>query len=380
MDLSFTDDQRMIRDMVREFAQKELAPKAADRDKSGEPPLEEIRKLAELGLMGMRVPAEYGGSEAGTLALALALMEIAQGDAAAAVITSVTNMVAEAIYRFGDEEQRRAFLPKVLTGDFPVGAFALTEPQAGSDARNLKTRAETDGDAFVLNGEKTFITSAPISSVFIVMAKTGAADRSAPISSFLVEKDTPGLVVGKPEKKMGLHGSPTCTVSFDNCRIPRSNRLGREGDGFKVAMMALDGGRIGVSSQSIGIARAALDFAVGYAKERQAFGAPIAKLQAIQWKIADMAMELDAAQLLVWRAACLKDAGRPFTREASMAKLYATEAANRACKEAVQILGGYGYVSDYPVERHMRDCKVTTLYEGTSEIQRLVIARHVIGE
>ena len=380
MDFEFTDDQRMIRDAVRNYSRAELAPRAAQVDRQGRFPIERVRELSELGFVGMTVPEEYGGTLAGALALSLSLTEIAAGDASVAVIMSVSNMVAEAIWRLGTEAQRRRFIPMICHGEYPVGGFALTEAQAGSDATNLRTRAVRDGGHFVLNGTKTFITSAAFASVYIVMARASDEPGSRGITALLVERGAPGMSVGKEEKKMGLNGSQTCELSFEDCRVPAENVLSGEGQGFRVAMTALDGGRIGVASQAIGIASAAMAVAVDYAKQRVAFGKPISELQAIQWKFADMATQLDAARLLVWRAAWRKDNKLPFTREASMAKLYAAEAANRACKEAVQILGGYGYCADYPVERHFRDARVTTIYEGTSEIQRIVIARHVLGE
>ncbi|MBZ0273350.1 acyl-CoA dehydrogenase family protein [bacterium] len=380
MDFAFTDEQRMIREAVRDFAQGELAPKAADVDRTGRFPIESVRQLAGMGLFAMCVPEEFGGGAAGAVAQALAQMEVAEADASLCVVMSVTNMVAEAINRDGTDEQKRRFIPMLVSGEFPVGAFVLTEAQAGSDATNIRTRAERDGDAYVLNGQKVFITSAAWASVYLVFARTGG-EGSDGISAFLIERGTPGMTVGKEEKKMGLNGSNTCELVFENCRVPVQNRVLDEGRGFRVAMGSLDGGRIGVASQAIGIGRAAMRAALAYAPTREAFGKPLTEIGAIQHKIADMATELDAAQLLALRAAWLKEQGRGrFTREASMAKVFASEAANRVCKEAVQVFGGYGYCTDYPVERHYRDCKVTTLYEGTSEIQRLVIARSLLRD
>lgn len=378
MDLRLSTEQQMIVDAVRDFAQGRLAPRAAEVDATGVFPLDAIRECAALGLCAMNVPEDAGGTGVGPVAAALAIQELARADASISVTQSVTNMVAEAIWRFGNPDQWRRFIPLATSGDHPIGAFVLTEPGAGSDATAQKTTAIQDGDEYVLNGTKNFITSAAYAGVFIVMARTG--DRgSKGISAFLVERGAPGMRVGKEEDKMGLRGSNTAELVFENCRVPADHRLGEEGIGFKVAMSALDGGRINVASQALGIARAALRDAVEYAKTREAFGKPIAELQAIQWKIADMATQLDAAELLILRAAWLKQEKRPYTREASMAKLYATESANRAVKEALQVLGGYGYCRDYPLERYFRDCKVTTIYEGTSEIQRIVIARHTLA-
>ncbi len=380
MDWQLTQDQQMVLDMVRDFAAHEVKPLAAHLDHTGEFPLENLRKMAGLGLMGMNVPAEYGGSPVGAVALSLAVSEIARACASTAVTMSVTNMVAEAINKFGTEEQKQRFIPHVTGGEYPIGSFCLTEPQAGSDAGSLATRAVRDGDQWVLNGSKTFISHGAYASVLVVWARTSNAPKTKGISCFVIERGTPGLIIGKHEDKMGLRGSNTVSLTFDNCRLPAGNLLGVENEGFKIAMMALDGGRIGISSQALGIHQAAIDCSVEYAKIRAQFGKPIAALQAIQWMIADMATELDAARALTLRAAWLKENGLPFSQEASMAKLFSTEAVNRAVKNAVQIHGGYGYTKEYTVERLFRDAKVTTLYEGTSEIQRLVIARRLLEE
>jgi alkylation response protein AidB-like acyl-CoA dehydrogenase len=377
MDLNLTEDQRLIVDMVRDFANKELAPNAAHLDETGEFPSTAIRKMAELGLSGMNVPESAGGAETGPIAYALALMEIARGDGSVCVTTSVTNFVSEMIYLAGTEEQRRAFLPKILQGDYPTGAFALTENSSGSDASALKATAILDGDEYVINGSKQFITSGEYASVVVVLARTSNDSKAGGISAFLVERGTPGMIVGKEEQKMGLKGSNTVELQFENCRVPAANMLGGLGEGFKVAMRALDSGRIGVASQACGIAQAALEASVAYAKEREQFGKPLSKMQAIQFKLADMKTQLEAAKLLTLQAASLKQHRKPFTKQASMAKLYASEAVNRICWEAIQIHGGYGYVKEYPVERYYRDCRVTTIYEGTSEVQRMVIARSV---
>ncbi len=376
MRFALADEQLQVEEMVRSLARRELAPKAAAIDAESRYPEENMRTLARLGLLGMLYPAAYGGSEAGALSYAIAVREVAGGCASTGVGMAVTNMVGEAIYRFGNEEQRRAFLPRLAAGD-GAGAFGLTEPSAGSDAFAIGTTAVDDGDSYVLNGSKAFITNGSRAAVAIVMAVT-RKEPGKEITAFLVERGTPGLSVGRPERKMGLKGSDTVSLSFDDCRVPKKNMLGAPGEGFRIAMTALDGGRIGISFQAIGIARAALDAGVAYARERMQFGRPISDFQAIRWMIADAATELDAAELLAFRAAALKEGGRPYTREASMAKVFATEAGNRACHKAVQIFGGYGYIREYPVERHLRDIRVSTIYEGTSEIQRVVVARGLL--
>ncbi len=376
MQFELNEEQEQIRNMVRALARKEFAPKAAEIDDQGRYPEENLTRLAELGLLGMLYPASYGGSETGAVAYAVALAEIAGGCASTAVGMAVTNMVGETIFRFGNEEQRQRFLPALASGRM-AGAFALTEPNAGSDAFGISTVAAPDGDTYVLNGNKAFITNGSYAGIVIVMAVTQKEPKKR-ISAFLVEPETPGFSIGKPERKLGLKGSDTVSLSFEDCRVPNRNRLEEEGDGFRIAMAALDGGRIGISAQSVGIARAALEAATAYARERRQFGQPLAGFQAIQSMIADSATELDAAELLARSAAYRKDKGRPFTKEASVAKVFAAEAAYRACHKAVQIFGGYGYMREYPVERHLRDIKVTSIYEGTSEIQRVVIARELL--
>ena len=373
-----SEEQAQIRDMVRSLARKEFAPKAAQIDEEGRYPEENLKRLAELGLLGMLVPASHGGSETGAVAYAIALAEVAGGCASTAVGMAVTNMVGEGIHRFGSEEQRSRFLPALASGTV-TGAFALTEPSAGSDAFGISTVALRDGDAYVLNGSKVFITNGSRAGVTIVMAVTEKEPKKR-ISAFLVLPGMPGFSAGKPEHKMGLKGSDTVSLSFGDCRVPKRNLLGAEGEGFPIAMTILDGGRIGIASQSVGIARAALDAATSYARERRQFGEPIASFQAIQGMLADSATELDAAELLALRAAYRKDAGAPFTREASVAKVFASEAAYRACHRSVQVFGGYGYIREYPVERHLRDIKVTSIYEGTSEIQRIIIARDLLRQ
>ena len=376
MDFRLTDEQLQVEEMVRGLSRKEFAPRAAQADEESRYPEENHRRLAELGLLGMLYPAKFGGSEAGPVSYTIALREVAGGCAATGVGMAVTNMTGEAIFRFGNDAQRSRYLP-MLSGGKGAGAFALTEPGAGSDAGGLSTFAREDGDGFVLDGSKVFITNGAHACVAIVMALTQRTPRR--ISAFLVETGTPGFSVGKHERKMGLRGSDTVSLSFEECRVPKSSMLGAPGDGMRIALSSLDGGRIGIASQAIGIARSAISTATEYAKDRRQFGQAIGDFQAIQWKLADAATELDAAQLLVFRAASLKEKGLPYTKEASMAKLFATEAGNRATHAAVQVLGGYGYIREYPVERHLRDIRVTTIYEGTSEIQRLVISRALRG-
>ena len=380
MDFRLTEEQKMVQEMARNFAEKELKPRAAEIDATRQYPLPVLKVMAELGMMGMNIPAEYGGSQSGVVSYSLAMTEIGKACASTAVTMSVTNMVAEVIHAFGSEDQRSQYLPRICGGEYPSGAFALTESTAGSDPSAMKSAAELTGDGYILNGSKTFITSAEIAGVFVVWAKTSRTAAASGISAFLVEKGHPGFKVGRNEEKMGQRGSCTNEMSFDDCRLPRQALLGREGEGFRVAMMALDGGRIGIGSMAVGIGLAAIEYATGYAKNRIQFGRPISSFQAIQWMIADSFTELEAARLMVLRAAFLKEQDRRFTREASMAKLLATETANRVCYKALQILGGYGYTRDYPLERYARDCRVTTIYEGTSEIQRLVIAREILGQ
>jgi butyryl-CoA dehydrogenase len=379
MDFFLTEEQKMIQEMARDFAVKELKPRAAEIDTSRKLPLSMLKAMADLGMMGMNIPAEYGGSQTGVVSYSLAMTEIGRACASTAVTMSVTNMVAEVIRAFGSEGQRTRHIPRICGGEYAGGAFALTESTAGSDPSAMKSAAERSGDDYVLNGSKTFITSADFAGVFVVWAKTDKTAGARGISAFLVEQGTPGFKIGRNEEKMGQKGSPTNEIAIEECRLPRNALLGREGEGFKIAMMALDGGRIGIGSMAVGIGLAAIDYATEYAKTRVQFGKPISSLQAIQWMIADSFTELEAARLLVLRAAYLKEKGVRFTREASMGKLLATETANRVCYRALQMLGGYGYIKEYPLERHARDCRVTTIYEGTSEIQRLVIAREILG-
>jgi butyryl-CoA dehydrogenase len=378
MDFKLTSEQEMIRDMVRDFTEKNIKPVASLYDEEKQFPFQNLKKMAGLGLMGMNIPAGYGGAEVGVVAYSLAITEIAKGCASHAVTTSVTNMVAEVICEFAQEEIKRKHIPKLCNGQYPAGSFAITEPHTGSDAANIRTTANRQKDSYVLNGTKTLITSGDASGVTVTWAVTDRnARKGKGISAFLVEKGTPGFRVGKAEEKMGHRASSTNELTFDNCVIPASCLLGKEGEGFKIAMMELDGGRIGIGSLAAGVGFAAVDFAIEYVKEREAFGKSLSNFEAIQWMIADSYTELEAAQLLVLRAACLKEAKQAFTREASMAKLFATETARNVAIRSVQMLGGYGYTKEYPVERYLRDVIGTTLYEGTSEVQRIVISREI---
>jgi alkylation response protein AidB-like acyl-CoA dehydrogenase len=383
MNFGLTEERKMIRAMCRDFATTVLASQAARLDETKDRKIlkANLKKMAELGLMGMNIPEAYGGAQVGVVSYSLAMTEIGAGCAATAVTMSVTNMVGEVLLEFGSEALKEKYIPRLCSGEYPAGAFGLTESGAGSDPAGMKTTAVPDGDAWVLNGQKIFITSAEYAGLVIVWAVTNKqAPKGRGISAFVVEQGTPGYLVGADEKKMGQRGSSTNQLIFDNCRVPKENLLGSVDDGYRIALMELAGGRIGIGSMAVGIGRAAMDAAVQYAKTREQFGRPIAEFQAIQCMMADAYTELEAAQLLILRAAFLKETGRPFTREASMGKVLASEAANRACYKAVQILGGYGYTADYTLERLARDVRVTTLYEGTSEIQRLVIARSLLGE
>jgi alkylation response protein AidB-like acyl-CoA dehydrogenase len=382
MDLTLNETQSLIQQTARDFATRVIAPQASEIDEKERFPKEILKSLAGLGLMAVNVPEELGGSAAGTVSYALAMQEIARACASTAVTMAVTNMVGEVIARFGTDEQKRRCCPKLASGEWTAGAFALSEAGAGSDPGAMGTTAVRDGDAWVINGSKQWITSGAHAGVMVVWARTGERSThpgTRGISCFLVEGGTPGLKIGRHEDKMGLRGSNTVSLQFDDCRVPESALLGELHGGFKIAMMALDGGRIGIGSQAIGIARAAIEESVRYAKDRKAFDHPIAEFQAVQWKLADMKTELDAAHLLCMRAAWLKENGRVFSREASMAKVMATEAAVRICNEAVQIHGGYGYIREFAAERHLRDVRVTMIYEGTSEVQRIVIARSLLG-
>ncbi len=379
MDLRLSDEQQLLQRMTRDFATQRLRPLAAETDRQGLFRVDVLREMAALGLMGINVPAAYGGSEMGAVAYSLALTEIARECASTAVTTAVTNMVAETIVAFGSEAQKARFVPFITSGEAVAGAFDLSEPGCGSDAAALRATAERRGDTYVLNGEKAWITSGAHAGVHIVMAKTDRSAGARGISAFLVTPDLPGFRVGREEDKLGMRGSNTVSVILEDCEVPADRRLGAEGQGFRVAMRALDGGRIGVASQALGIGLAARDAAARYALERRAFGQPIADFDAIRTYVADMSTELEAARLLVLRAAALKDAAAgPYSREAAMAKAFAAETANRVCGLAIQIHGGVGYTREFPVERYFRDARVTTIYEGTSEVQRIVVAREVL--
>ncbi|KAB2777750.1 acyl-CoA dehydrogenase [Brucella anthropi] len=370
-----SDTQEQIRDAARQFAQERLAPGAAARDREHAFPRAELAEMGELGFLGMLVPEEWGGSNLGTVAYALALEEIAAGDGACSTIVSVHSSVGcVPILRFGTEEQKKRFLPKMASGEW-IGGFALTEPQAGSDASALKTRARRDGDHYVIDGSKQFITSGKNGSVVIAFAITDPSAGKKGISAFIVPTDTPGYEVVSVEHKLGQHSSDTCALAFTNMRIPVENRLGDEGQGYKFALANLEGGRIGIAAQSVGMARAAFEAACAYAKERITFGKPIIEHQAVAFRLADMATKIETARQMVLHAAALREAGKPCLTEASMAKLVASEMAEQVCSAAIQIHGGYGYLADYPVERIYRDVRVCQIYEGTSDVQRLVIAR-----
>jgi butyryl-CoA dehydrogenase len=378
MDLDLTEAQRSARDTARRFARERLERGGVETDRTHRFPKEAIDELGRLGMLGVFVPEAYGGAEGDQVAYALVIEELAVECASTAVIVSAHSSLASwPILGLGSERIKQRFLPKMATGEW-LGCFALTEPQAGSDAAGQKTRAIRDGDSYVINGTKNFITNAPQSRVAIVFAMTATDQKHRGISAFVVDTDSPGWQVVRVEDKMGIHGAHSAQLSFTDLRVPRENLLVGEGEGFKVAMKTLDGGRIGIAAQAVGIGRAALEHSLKYAQERQTFGRPISSHQAIQWKLADMAVEIDAARLLTLRAAALKDAGKPCTRESAMAKLFAAEAAMSAATEAIQIHGGYGYTKEFKVERFFRDAKITEIYEGTSEIQRLVIANHVI--
>ena len=374
-----SDDHRAVQDAVRAYVRDRIAPQAARWDKEHHFPKAELRGLAELGCYGVAVPTEYDGAGLDYLALAIILEEIAAGDGATSTIVSVNNCpVASILMAFGNEDQKARFLAPLARGDL-LGAFCLTEPHVGSEAGGLKTTAvrgsDGDGDHYVLNGVKQFVTSGKNGDVAIVMAVTDKAAGKKGISAFIVPTRTPGYQVARVEDKMGQHASDTAQIVFDNCRVPAANRLADEGMGLKIALSGLEGGRIGIASQCIGMARAAFEAALNYSKERVAFGVPIFEHQAVQFKLADMATQIEAARQLIWHAAALKDAGRPCLKEAAMAKLNASEMAEAVCSAAIQVFGGYGYVSDFPVERIYRDVRVCQIYEGTSEVQKILIAR-----
>ncbi len=383
MNFDLSEEQKLIQDTARDFATAELEPVAAELDNGGDKEVfyANLRKLGELGFMGLNIKDQYGGSEAGVVAFSLAITELARACASTAVTVSVNNMVCEVIQALGSEAHKNKYISRICSAEYLAGAFALTEPGAGSDPAAMTTTARRDGDSWVLNGSKIFITSASFAGVFVVWAVTEPkAPKGKGISTFLVEPGVKGLTIGKPEKKMGQHASPTNELLFQDCRIPADALMGNLHDGFRVAVTELAGGRIGIGSLGLGLGLAAMDCATKYALERSQFGKPIAEFQATQWKIADRYTELEAARLLLLNAAYKKEQGRSFAREASMAKVFSTEAANRACYDAIQILGGYGYTRDYPVERYARDARIATIYEGTSEIQRLIISRSILQQ
>jgi len=377
--LELTESQRSVRDTTRRFARERLEQVGVEVDRSHRFPAEAIQELGQLGMMGIFIPEEYGGAGFDQVSYALAIEELSVECASTGVIVSAhSSLAAWPILGIGSEAQRRQYLPKMASGEW-IGCFALTEPQAGSDAAGQKTRAVRDGDSYVINGTKNFITNGPQARVAIVFAMTDATKGNHGISAFVVDTQTPGFEVVRSEDKMGIHGAHSAALSFTEMRVARASLIDAEGVGFKVAMKTLDGGRIGIAAQAVGIGRAALEASLKYASERRAFGTPICDHQAIRFKLADMAVEVDAARLMTLRAASLKDSGKPCTRESAMAKLFASEAAMRLAIEAVQIHGGYGYTKEFKVERYFRDAKVTEIYEGTSEIQRLVIAGQLLA-
>ncbi len=379
MDFQLLEEHKMLRQMVRDFAEKEIAPRAEEIDATDKFPADIFRRMGELGLLGLPFSEEYGGSGADYVSMVIALEEIARVSGSVAIILDAhTSLCCEPIYLFGTEEQKQKYLVPLAQGE-KIGAFGLTEPQAGSDAGGTRTRAVKDGNEWVINGQKQFITNGSIADIVVFTAKTDPGKGTRGISSFIVEKGTPGFEPGRDEHKMGLRGSVTSQLFFDNCRIPAANQLGEENRGYKQFLTTLDAGRIAIAAMALGLAQGAYERSIVYAKEREQFGQPIAKFQAIQSKLADMATEIDAARLMVYRAAWLKSQGRPFVKEAAMAKLFTTETSERVCYQAIQIHGGYGYVRDYAVERIYRDQRLCAIGEGTNEIQRLVIAKKVLN-
>lgn len=378
MDMHFTDEQEMMRKVVRDFAQKEIQPAIARMEKEDRFPVEIVEQMGELGFMGIPIPTEYGGSGMDFMSYILAIEEISKVSAAVGVILSVhTSVGTNPILYFGTEEQKRRYIPKLASGEY-IGGFALTEAGSGSDAAALKTRAVKDGESYILSGSKAFITNGGAADTYITFARTSAGKGSKGISAFIIEKGTPGLAIGKKEKKMGLRGSPTVELTFNQCRIHESQLLGKEGEGFSIAMANLNVGRIGIAAQALGISQAALAHSIEYAKEREQFGKPIAHQQGISFKVADMATEVEAAKVLTYHAASLVEQNIDCIKEVSMAKMYASKTAMKAAIDAVQIYGGAGYTEDYPVERLFRDAKVTEIYEGTNEIQHIVIAKQLL--
>jgi len=379
MDFELTEEHRMIARMVREFAEKEIAPRAEEIDATDQFPDDLFRRMGELGILGIPFPEEYGGSGGDYTSMVLALEEVARVSGSMAItLDAQTSLYCEPIYLFGSEEQKRKYLAPAARGE-KIGAFGLTEPQAGSDAGATRTRAIRQGDEWVINGQKIFITNGSVADFVVITAKTDPEKGTRGISAFIVEKGTPGFQPGRDEKKMGLKGSVTSELFFEDCRIPAENLLGKENEGFRQFLVTLDAGRVAIAAMAVGLAQGAFERATAYAKERVQFGQPIAEFQAIQWMIAEMATEIEAARLMVHRAAWLKEQGARFTKEAAMAKLLATETSERVCRKAIQVHGGYGYVREYAVERMYRDQRLCSIGEGTNEIQRLVIARQVLG-
>ncbi|PFA68158.1 acyl-CoA dehydrogenase [Bacillus sp. AFS015802] len=377
MNFKLSEEHEMIRKMVRDFARNEVAPTAAERDEEERFDMDLFKKMAELGLTGIPWPEEYGGIGSDYLAYCIAVEELSRVCASTGVTLSAhTSLAGWPVYKFGTEEQKQKYLRPMAQGE-KIGAYGLTEPGSGSDAGGMKTTARLEGDHYVLNGSKIFITNGGIADTYIVFALTDPSQRQRGTSAFIVEADFEGFSVGKKEKKLGIRSSPTTEIVFEDCKVPKENMLGKEGDGFKIAMMTLDGGRNGIAAQAVGIAQGALDASVEYAKEREQFGKPIAANQGISFKIADMATSIEASRLLTYQAAWLESEGLPYGKESAMSKLMAGDTAMKVTTEAVQIFGGYGYTKDYPVERYMRDAKITQIYEGTQEIQRLVISRMV---
>jgi butyryl-CoA dehydrogenase len=377
MNFQLTEEQEMLRKMVQDFAKKEVEPTAAERDEEERFDREIFDKMAELGLTGIPWPEEYGGIGADYVSYVIAVEELSRVCASTGVTLSAhLSLASWPIYKYGNEEQKKNFLTRLATGE-ALGAYALSEPGAGSDVASMKTTAKLDGDHYVLNGSKVWITNGGVADIYVVFAKTDVDARHKGISAFIVEKGTEGFTFGKKEKKLGIRSSPTTELIFENCRVPKGNLLGAEGEGFKVAMTTLDGGRNGIAAQAVGIAQGALDAATNYAREREQFGKPIAHNQGISFKLADMATEIEAARLLTYQAAWLESEGLPYGKASAMSKLFAGDVAMKSTVEAVQIFGGYGYTKDYPVERYMRDAKITQIYEGTQEVQRLVIGRMV---
>ncbi|WP_164667551.1 acyl-CoA dehydrogenase [Virgibacillus doumboii] len=375
MNFQLTDEQEMLRKMVRDFAKKDVEPTAAERDEEERFDRGIFDKMAELGLTGIPWPEEYGGIGSDFVSYVIAVEELSRVCASTGVTLSAhLSLASWPIYKYGNEEQKKTFLYRLATGE-ALGAYALSEPGSGSDAAGMKTVAKKDGDDYILNGNKVWITNGGVADIYIVFAMTNPEAKHKGISAFIVEKDMDGFSTGKKEKKLGIRSSPTTELIFENCRVPKENLLGEEGDGFKIAMTTLDGGRNGIAAQALGIAQGALDAAVDYAKEREQFGKPIAANQGISFKLADMATEVEASRLLTYQAAWLESEGQPYGKASAMSKLFAGDAAMRTTTEAVQVFGGYGYTKDYPVERYMRDAKITQIYEGTNEIQRLVIGR-----